>query len=111
LWGTGIALREFLHVDDLARAACDLMTAGQSGLFNVGSGEELSIRELAGRVAKAVGYDGPIEWDSTFPDGTPRKLLDSNKVRETGWVPRITLMSGLKQTYEWYLGNNASVVV
>ncbi len=109
LWGTGKALREFLHVDDLARAACDLMTTGRSGLFNVGSGEELSIRELAGRVAKAVGYDGPVEWDSTFPDGTPRKLLDSSKVRATGWAPRISLVSGLKQTYEWYLANMSSV--
>ena len=105
LWGTGTALREFLHVDDLARAACDLMMAGQSGLFNVGSGEELSIRELARRVAEVVGYDGPVEWDSTRPDGTPRKLLDSSKVRATGWAPRIGLVSGLKQTYEWYLAS------
>jgi len=81
----------------------------RSGLFNVGSGEELSIRELAGRVAKVVGYDGPVEWDSTFPDGTPRKLLDSSKVRSTGWAPRISLTSGLSQTYKWYLGNMSSV--
>jgi len=105
LWGTGSALREFLHVDDLARAACDLMIAGQSGLFNVGSGEELSVRELAGLVAKVVGYDGPVEWDSTRPNGTPRKLLDSSKVRATGWAPRISLSSGVKQTYDWYLEN------
>jgi GDP-L-fucose synthase len=105
LWGTGGALREFLHVDDLARAACDLMMTGRSGLFNVGSGEELSIRELAGHVARVVGYDGPVEWDSTRPDGTPRKLLDSSKIRATEWAPRISLVSGLKQTYEWYLGN------
>jgi GDP-L-fucose synthase len=109
LWGTGSALREFLHVDDLARAACDLMTAGQSGLFNIGSGEELSIRDLAGRVAKVVGYNGPVDWNSKFPDGTPRKLLDSSKVRATGWAPRINLTSGLTKTYEWYLGNNSSV--
>jgi GDP-L-fucose synthase len=109
LWGTGSALREFLHVDDLARAACDLMTTGKSGLFNVGSGEELSIRELAGRVAKVVGYDGPVDWDSSFPDGTPRKLLDSGKVRATGWAPRISLESGLKQTYDWYLANSVPV--
>jgi GDP-L-fucose synthase len=109
LWGTGRALREFLHVDDLARAACDLMTTGQSGLFNVGSGEELSIRDLAGRVAEVVGYDGPVEWDSTRPDGTPRKLLDSSRVRATGWAPRISLVNGLKQTYEWYLANMSSV--
>jgi GDP-L-fucose synthase len=77
----------------------------RSGLFNVGSGEELSIRDLAGHVAKVVGYDGPVEWDSTRPDGTPRKLLDSSKIRATEWAPRISLVSGLKQTYEWYLGN------
>jgi len=109
LWGTGNALREFLHVDDLARAACDLMVTGHSGLFNVGSGQELSIRELAGQVAEVVGYDGPVEWDSTRPDGTPRKLLDSSKVRATGWAPRINLASGLKQTYEWYLGNMSTL--
>ena len=85
------------------------MTTGHSGLFNVGSGEELSIRELAGQVAEVVGYDGPVEWDSTRPDGTPRKLLDSSKVRATGWAPRISLGSGLKQTYEWYLGNMPSL--
>ena len=105
LWGTGSALREFLHVDDLARAACDLMATGESGLFNVGSGEEVSIRQLAELVAEVVGYDGAIEWDSTRPDGTPRKLLDSSKVRSTGWTPRIGLAAGLKQTYEWYLAN------
>ena len=85
------------------------MTTGQSGLFNVGSGEELSIRELAGRVAKVVGYDGPVNWDSAYPDGTPRKLLDSSKLRATGWAPRINLTSGLMQTYEWYLSTTASV--
>ncbi len=109
LWGTGSALREFLHVDDLARAACDLIMTDHSGLFNVGSGEELSIRDLAGHVAEVVGYDGPVEWDSTRPDGTPRKLLDSSKVRATGWAPRISLESGLKQTYEWYLRNMSSL--
>lgn len=105
LWGTGTALREFLHVDDLARAACDLVGAGQTGLFNVGSGEELSVRDLAGLVAKVVGYTGAVEWDPTRPNGTPRKLLDSRKIRTTGWSPRITLATGLRQTYEWYLAN------
>jgi len=105
LWGTGNALREFLHVDDLARAACDLMMAGHTGVFNVGSGEELSIRALAEQVAEVVGYEGPVEWNSARPDGTPRKLLDSSKIRATGWSPRTSLVSGLRQTYEWYLGN------
>ena len=109
LWGTGSALREFMHVDDLTRAACDLMESGASGLFNVGSGEEVSIRQLSELVADVVGYDGPVEWDATRPDGTPRKLLDSNKLRATGWSPRIRLVDGLRSTYEWYLANLAPV--
>jgi GDP-L-fucose synthase len=108
LWGTGVALREFLHVDDMAAASCDLMESTRTGLFNVGSGEEISIRELAKKIASVVGYNGPIEWDSTKPDGTPRKLLDSTKVRATGWHPRIGLDEGLRSTYEWYLANAAS---
>lgn len=107
LWGTGKALREFLHVDDAAAAACDLMEGEQSGLLNVGSGEELSIQELSRVVADVVGYDGPIKWDPTRPDGTPRKLLDSTRIRSTGWRPRITLKDGLRQTYEWYLSTTA----
>ena len=103
LWGSGSALREFLHVDDAAKAACDLIEGGHSGLFNVGSGEELSIRALADLVATVVGYEGPTEWDATRPDGTPRKLLDSTKLRATGWRPQISLRDGLRQTYEWYL--------
>jgi len=108
LWGTGSALREFLHVDDLARASMDLMEQGQSGLFNVGSGEEVSIRQLAEAVAGAVGYDGPVEWDRSKPDGTPRKLLDSSKVRALGWSPRIKLAEGLKRTYEWFIASRGS---
>jgi GDP-L-fucose synthase len=109
LWGSGSALREFLHVDDLARAACDLMESDASGLFNVGSGEEVSIRQLAERVGKVVGYDGPVEWDRTRPDGTPRKLLDSSRLRATGWAPKIKLMEGLKSTYDWYLASAGAV--
>ena len=109
LWGTGNAFREFLHVDDLARAACDLLMSGESGLFNIGSGEELSISALSSRVASAVGYDGAVVWDSTKPDGTPRKLLDSSKIRATGWAPRIDLDTGLRTTYRWYLENMATV--
>ena len=109
LWGSGSAQREFMHVDDLARAACDLMESGASGLFNVGSGEEVSIRKLSELVADVVGYDGPVEWDSTRPDGTPRKLLDSSKLRATGWIPRVSLVDGLRSTYDWYLANVAAV--
>ena len=102
LWGTGNPLREFLHVDDLARAACDLMEGGQTGLYNVGSGEELSIRTLAETVSRIVGYRGAVEWDASRPDGTPRKLLDSSKVRATGWSPQIPLEEGISATYRWY---------
>src|SRR4051812_6631416 len=76
LWGSGKPLREFLHVDDLARASVDLMEGGQTGLYNVGSGEELTISRLAELIARVVGYRGAVEWDSSRPDGTPRKLLD-----------------------------------
>jgi GDP-L-fucose synthase len=105
LWGTGNPLREFLHVDDLARAACDLMEGGKTGLYNVGSGEELSIRTLAETVSRIVGYRGAVEWDASRPDGTPRKLLDSGKVRGTGWTPRIPLEEGISATYRWYKEN------
>lgn len=111
LWGTGRALREFLHVDDVATAAFDLMEKGHAGLFNVGSGHELSIRELSAKIAETVGYDGPVEWDTTRPDGTPRKLLDSSKIRATGWRPRIDLESGLREVYKWYVENSNVLAV
>ena len=101
-------MREFLHVDDLARASVDLMEQGASGLFNIGSGEELSIRDLAGEVASAVGYEGPVEWDRSKPDGTPRKLLDSSKVRASGWAPKISLKEGLRRTYEWFVAGQVT---
>jgi GDP-L-fucose synthase len=77
----------------------------------VGSGEELSIKALAKQIADVVGYDGSVEWDTTKPDGTPRKLLDSAKIRATGWAPRIKLADGLRETYEWYVSASASVRV
>jgi GDP-L-fucose synthase len=108
LWGTGNAFREFLHVDDVATAACDLMMGPFTGLYNVGSGEELTIRELADMIKGVVGYTGIVEWDSTRPDGTPRKLLDSSRVRSTGWVPRIPLERGIRATYEWYRNHSSA---
>jgi GDP-L-fucose synthase len=102
LWGTGTARREFLHVDDAARAAIQLMESRATGLFNVGSGEDLPVSELASLVSSVVGYDGPVRWDSSRPDGTPRKLLDSSRIRATGWTPRITLEDGIRSVYQWY---------
>jgi GDP-L-fucose synthase len=103
LWGHGTALREFLHVDDAANAAIMMMESGATGLYNVGSGSDLSIRDLAALVARVVGYDGPVEWDTTKPDGTPRKLMDSSLLRSRGWAPEISLEDGIRSTYQWYL--------
>ena len=108
LWGHGTARREFLHVDDAANAALLMMESGLTGLYNVGSGSDLPIRELAEIVARVVGYDGPIEWDSSKPDGTPRKLMDSSRLREHGWAPQISLEDGIRSTYEWFLGARES---
>jgi GDP-L-fucose synthase len=102
LWGTGTVRREFLHVDDAARAAITLMESRVTGLFNVGSGDDLTVRDLATLVASVVGYDGPVRWDNSHPDGTPRKLLDSSRIRATGWEPRISLEGGIRSVYEWY---------
>jgi GDP-L-fucose synthase len=103
LWGHGNALREFLHVDDAANAAIVLMESSETGLYNVGSGSDLTIRELADLIAGVVGYDGPVEWDTSKPDGTPKKLMDSSRIREKGWAPRISLEEGIRSTYEWYV--------
>jgi GDP-L-fucose synthase len=110
LWGTGSARREFLHVDDVAEALLFLMERYDSPeLINVGSGRELSIRELAEMVAKAVGFSGKLAWDTSKPDGTPRKLLDTSKLTQLGWNPQITLEEGLIRTYQWWQTQNFSV--
>ena len=103
LWGHGTARREFLHVDDAARAGIVMMESGATGLYNVGSGSDVTIKELADIIAKVVGYDGPVEWDTSKPDGTPRKLMDSSLIREAGWEPAISLEEGIRSTYEWFL--------
>jgi GDP-L-fucose synthase len=105
LWGSGTPKREFLHVDDLASAACHLMEGGQTGLYNIGYGEDLSITDLAGIIARVVGYTGGVNWDRTKPDGPPRKLLDSSRLAHTGWRPRIGLEEGVQRAYEWFLNN------
>ena len=80
-----------------------MMESGATGLYNVGSGSDLPIKDLAALVSKVVGYDGPVAWDTTKPDGTPRKLMDSSLLREKGWAPRISLEDGIRSTYEWFL--------
>ena len=104
LWGSGSPLREFLHVDDLARAClCLLERYDDSAPINVGVGADLTIRELAERVADVVGYVGRLEWDASKPDGTPRKLLDVSRLQALGWRPEVTLEEGIRSTYAWYL--------
>jgi GDP-L-fucose synthase len=106
LWGTGTPRREFLHVDDLANAACFLMEnydAPES--LNVGFGEDLTIAELAVLVARVIGYTGRIVFDPSRPDGTPRKLLDLSRIRNLGWYAQIPLERGIASTYQWYISS------
>jgi GDP-L-fucose synthase len=110
LWGTGTPLREFLHADDLAEACVLLLERySQAGHINVGSGEEISIRDLAGLVAQVVGFTGRLEFDPSMPDGTPRKLMDVSRIRGLGWKPRIALTEGIRGAYAWYLDHSAEV--
>ncbi|MGG7652421.1 GDP-L-fucose synthase family protein [Kocuria rosea] len=102
-WGTGSPLREFLHVDDMAEACLHLLEHYDGPEHvNVGTGTDVTIKELAGLVAEAVGYEGRIEWDTTKPDGTPRKLMDVSKLADAGWTARIPLREGLRSTVEWF---------
>ncbi len=106
LWGTGVAMREFLHVDDLADAAVYLMNTYSDGQHvNVGTGVDITIKELAETIKEIVGYEGTIIWDSTKPDGMPRKLLDMTKLHGLGWKHTIDLKEGIKRTYQWFLEN------
>jgi GDP-L-fucose synthase len=106
LWGTGAPRREFLHVDDLAAACVMLMErydARSIGEFiNIGAGEDICIKDLALMIKSITGFDGEIRFDSTKPDGTPRKLIDSTRIRALGWSPETTLQDGIRNTYEWY---------
>lgn len=105
-WGSGTPRREFLHVDDLARACLHLIEHYDADSpVNVGTGTDLTIRELAELVADAVGYRGSVEWDAKQPDGTPRKLLDVSRLTALGWAPRIGLREGIARTYAWYVDN------
>lgn len=103
LWGTGSPLREFLYVSDLASAVeVALENYNEPMPLNVGSGEEISIVDLAYLIADKVGYKGEIVWDSNFPNGTPRKLLDSSRIHQLGWKPKVTLEEGITSTIAWY---------
>ena len=112
LWGTGSPLREFLHVDDLARAVVSVNEKYNDSLhLNVGTGVDLTIRDLASKVAAAAGFTGEIEWDSSKPDGTPRKVLDVSRIKALGWEPIITLDEGIASTIDWYRTANKMGVV
>ncbi len=108
LWGTGKARREFIYADDLAEA-CELLLEKHPGdePINVGTGEPVSIRELAGLIAEGVGFKGRVEWDPSRPDGAPAKRLDSRPLRAMGWSPRTGLREGLERTYAWFLQSAA----
>lgn len=118
-WGTGRAMREFLHVDDMAaacvhvmsldRAVYDAHTQPMLSHINVGTGQDCTIRELVGTVAKVVGFTGQIEFDTSKPDGAPRKLLDVSRLNALGWQAGIDLETGLREAYQWFLENETSV--
>lgn len=110
IWGTGSPLREFMHVDDLASACVFLMNEYSSGQFiNVGTGQEVSIRQLAEIMREVTGFEGEIVLDSARPDGTPRKLLDVSRLLGLGWKPAIALRDGIEQTYRWYVEQEQAV--
>ena len=110
LWGSGNPKREFLYSHDLARATVFLMeNYDEDSHINVGSGEDLPINELARLIAQEAGFSGEIKWDSSKPDGTPRKLLDVSRLRSLGWSPTVTLEEGIRLTIEWFKQNESKV--
>ena len=111
LWGSGNPRREFIHADDIADACLALLEGNTSQLqfpLNLGTGKDFSIRELAETIANVVGYAGNLEWDTSKPDGAPRKLLDSSRLLAFGWRPNVDFTAGLKSTYQWYLDSMAT---
>jgi GDP-L-fucose synthase len=103
VWGSGKPMREFLHVDDMADACVFLMEHDiGEGLYNIGSGTDVTIRELAETICCVVGFDGRLQWDASKPDGTPRKLLDVSRMAQIGWRARIGLEEGIRLTHDWY---------
>jgi len=116
VWGTGNAMREFLYVDDMAAASLFVLELDEQAYqantkpmlshINVGTGVDITIREMAETMKEVVGYKGKIVFDATKPDGTPRKLIDVNRLKNAGWKYSVGLKNGLKKTYDWYLENN-----
>ena len=110
VWGTGKAFREFMHVDDLANACVFLMNCDHTeDLINIGYGEDISIQDLADIIKNVTQYPGGIKYDTSKPDGTPKKLLNAEKIRKLGWKPKISFEKGLQQTYQWYLENQSCI--
>ena len=110
LWGTGTPKREFMHVDDLAQAVLFAMENKlPETLYNVGTGKDLSIKELAEMIQRTVGHQGDIVWDDSKPDGTPRKLMDVSLMKNTGWQFSIELQSGVENTYTWFSKNTLEI--
>ena len=110
LWGTGNPKREFLFVEDLAEAIIFVMENKlEESLYNVGTGDDLSLKELALLVQKVIGHQGEIIWDTSKPDGTPRKVMEVSKLKKMGWSPKITLEQGIEETYQWFLENREKI--
>ena len=107
LWGTGTVYREFMHVDDLSKAVLFVLENNlEEHLYNVGTGKDISIKKLAQLVQLIVGHNGKITWDTTKPNGTPRKLMDNSRINSLGWTTTIKLEEGIKMTYDWFLENH-----
>ena len=110
LWGDGSARREFLHVDDLASALLICMERYDSEqIINIGTGEDITIKELAEMIVEVTGYKNDYEWDTSKPNGTPRKVLNVDKIKSLGWEPKISLREGLESTYEWMKNNRSNL--
>lgn len=110
LWGDGTPKREFLHVDDLAQALIFIMENYNDPMhINVGAGEDVPIKFLAKMIADIIGYKGEIFWNLEYPNGTPRKLMDSSRINELGWSPKISIEKGIKDTYEWFIENYETI--
>jgi GDP-L-fucose synthase len=108
-WGDGSPMREFLHVHDLAEACFRCMISyNDSEIINVGTGEDLTIKELTELISIIIGYSGEIRWDTTKPNGTPRKVLNVDKIKSLGWSPKIGIRQGIYETYEWYKNEQTS---